>query len=188
MSGAFSPFNPNTNGRASGVKGGGYIGCDWQFDSRFVAGIEGDIEAADISSRVAYLNTGNPPDTYEARVRSQASIRGRIGMAADSALFYLTGGAAFANIRHTYVVGANPNINESFSNNYTSGATIGAGVDYMFTPQLIGRLEVRFTDFGKAVNLPAVTFPTFTESHYVTESAVRVGIAYKFGAPLVAKF
>ena len=185
--GVLSAFTPNTTGTPSGVKLGGYIGCDWQVSGAFVAGLEGDAEWANIGgSAVAYANTGTPADTYEAKIRSQGSFRGRLGYAAGPALLYATGGVAFAQIDHVYTLGGSFTP-ETFSNT-RAGWTLGAGVDYMFTSNWIGRLEYRYSDFGTQVNVPAVTFTGFTESHRITENAVRAGIAYKFDAPLVAKY
>lgn len=39
--GGASPFSPADLAKLNGAKLGGYLGCDWQFASRFVAGIEG---------------------------------------------------------------------------------------------------------------------------------------------------
>ena len=45
---------------------------------------------------------------------------------------------------------------------------------------MIGRLEYRYADFGNFSDTPTI-FPGFVENHKVTENAVRVGLAWKWG-------
>ena len=124
-----------------------------------------------------YANTGPTPDFYETTVRWQASARGRIGYAFDRVLLYATGGAAFARINeHDQVGGTGVSTDNSA---IRTGRTLGAGFEYAFTNNLIGRLEYRYADFGHFSYSPAV-FAAFTETHKFTESAVRVGLAWKF--------
>lgn len=175
-SGAASPFSPADAAKPNGAKLGGYLGCDWQFASRFVAGIEGDLEWTSAKGSADFV-TPAPSDFYETKIRSEGSIRGRIGYAFDRALFYVTGGVAFANINEHDQVGTTG----AFTDHSTtrSGWTIGTGVDYAFAANWIGRVEYRYADFGTFNYVPSV-FPAFTENHKITENAVRIGIAYKF--------
>jgi outer membrane immunogenic protein len=177
--GATSPFNPPNEANLSGGKFGGYLGCNMQFAGAWVIGIEADGEFANLRGSTTF-NTPAPQDNYEARIRSEGSLRGRFGYGFDRVLFYVTAGGAIANVRQFYAVGANPAINETFSNSRT-GWTAGLGLEYAITNNLIGRVEYRYADFGTATNLPVVTFPNFTEQHRVTENVVRFGLSYKFG-------
>jgi outer membrane immunogenic protein len=175
--GAVSPFTPASSANVNGFKAGGYIGCNWQVSGPFVFGVEGDGEWAHLTGSTTYSNTGAPPDFYETRVNSQGSIRGRVGYAWDRVLLYVTGGIAFAHINEHDVVGTTG----AFTDNaFTrTGWTVGAGFDYAFTNNLIGRVEYRYADFG-TFNYTAAVFPAFVENHKYTESVVRVGLAYKF--------
>jgi outer membrane immunogenic protein len=82
----------------SAVELGGYLGCDYQFASPVVVGIEGDAEWANIrGGSVDFPNTaipalGVPADTYETQANFEASVRGRLGYAFQNWLFYATGG------------------------------------------------------------------------------------------------
>ena len=91
-----SGFNQNYN--TNGVVGGVHAGYNWQF-GQFVFGLEGDVEGADIKGGYRLVNTNGT----DYRLRDQASIRGRAGVAFNNSLLYVTGGAAFADIEHTYV-------------------------------------------------------------------------------------
>jgi outer membrane immunogenic protein len=177
--GAASTFSPVDTATPSGVKLGGYLGCDYQFASPVVVGIEGDAEWANIRGGSAnFPNTGVPPDSYETQANFEASVRGRLGYAFQNWLFYATGGVAWARIKEIYT---SPffGVSETFSDTRT-GWTVGAGVEYAFAPNWVGRVEYRYADFGTLTNLPVVTFSGFTESHKITENTVRGGIAYKF--------
>jgi outer membrane immunogenic protein len=173
--GAPSPFSPSSDASVSGVKLGGYLGCNCQM-SAFVFGVEADGEWANLTGSADFSNTGTPPDHYDAGIDWQGSVRARLGYAFDRALLYATGGVAFAHINEHDVVGA---IALSTDNASTrTGWTVGAGLDYAFTPQWIGRIEYRYADFGTFSYSPTV-FAAFTENHKITEHAVRLGIAYK---------
>jgi hypothetical protein len=89
-------FNQNYN--TDGVVGGIHAGYNWQ-SGQFVFGLEGDLEGADIKGGYRLANTNGT----DYRLRDQASIRGRLGVAFNNSLLYVTGGVAFADIEHTYV-------------------------------------------------------------------------------------
>jgi outer membrane immunogenic protein len=174
--GAASPFSPASAATPNGAKVGGYLGCNYQTGA-FVFGVEGDGEWANLKASTTFSNTGAAPDFYNTKVDAQGSFRGRIGYAFDRVLLYATGGVAFANIDQQDVVGATG----VFTDNSTTrtGWTVGGGLDYAFTNNLIGRVEYRYADFGTFSYVPAV-FPAFTENHKFTENAVRLGLAWKF--------
>jgi outer membrane immunogenic protein len=157
----------------NGFKGGGYLGCNWQWSGPFVVGLEADAEYADLTGSANYTASA---DYFDSRTHFQGSVRGRIGYAFDRALFYATGGWAVARVEHKYVT---PGISESFTNTL-NGWTVGGGVDYAFAGNWIGRIEYRYADFGNVTNVPVVAWTGFTEKHAITEHAVRIGLAYKF--------
>ena len=70
-----------------------------------------------------------------------------------------------------------------------SGFDVGAGVEYAFTPNWVGRVEYRYYDFGSYnVNPWVATFTPFRLQSSV--NTVRVGLAYLFSspAPVLAKY
>src|SRR5215468_3235821 len=82
---------------------GGQIGCNYQ-SGNWVFGIEGDAHAQRWGVSSTLVGQVLPPgfafgDTFELRSDWQASARGRVGYAVDRTLFYVTGGAAFTEIR-----------------------------------------------------------------------------------------
>jgi outer membrane immunogenic protein len=157
---------------SDGVVGGVYVGYNAQFN-QVVVGIEGDIEAASNSGDDTFLIGGSPFLKAKVEKNWQGSIRARLGYAFDNFLPYITGGVAFAD----YDAKASDFTGLEVSDSKTfTGWTIGAGVDYAFTQNLIGRIEYRYTDYGN----DDFTALGVTDKVDIKDSTVRVGIAYKF--------
>lgn len=150
-----------------GFVGGAHVGYLYQAGPA-VFGLEGDVEGTTIK------NSG-----------LRASLRGRLGLAMDRTLFYVTGGGALANQNYTLFspfTGFNTNASAT-----KLGWTVGAGVEYAFAPNWSARVEYRYSDFGK-LNVANFVAPANISRR---ENAVRVGVSYHFGgyaAPVVAKY
>lgn len=136
-----------------GFIGGAHAGYNWQ-SGQWVFGIEGDIDYADISGGSDFLYY-RFVDELSGRLGFesdwQASLRLRAGYAVDTWLLYATAGAALGHGKLS-ASGYDGYEDEAFSEsdkNTHAGWTIGAGVEKAFTPKWIGRLEARYTDFGK---------------------------------------
>ena len=190
-------------GRPDGVVGGGHIGYNFSTQSlpyigQFagglggaggVVGIEGDVRG--LGYRSSSLIAGIPGTLENHRNDIQGSIRGRVGVAVDRALFFATGGAAFATFRNTY----NDGIGDVATlTNTRVGYTVGGGIEYAFTNTVSLRAEYRFEDFGRYTQTFAAAgggVPV-NFSHRDTENQVTAGFSYKFDttvtAPVVARY
>ncbi len=157
---------------ASGITGGVHAGFNYQLN-QFVLGLEADIEASGASG--GYTNAGFGTGT---RFRSnwQGSLRGRAGFAVDRALFYVTGGLAVAQFRHGYFT---PAVIENFTRT-RAGWTIGAGVEYAFTPNWTARAEYRYSDYGSFSNASLVAFPGLSYRQNPRSHSLRLGVSYLF--------
>ncbi|MBY0361527.1 MAG: porin family protein [Phreatobacter sp.] len=162
-------FNQGFN--TGGITGGIHAGVNYQINN-FVLGVEGDIEASGVSG--GYTLPGGIGTRF--RSNFQGSLRLRGGIAVDRALFYVTGGLAVAQMRYGYFT---PAIIENFTRTQ-AGWTVGAGVEYAFTPNWTARLEYRYSDYGRVSNASLVAFPGFTYRHNPRSHAVRVGVTYLF--------
>ena len=157
------PVNISRNG----FVGGAHVGYLYQTGPA-VFGLEADVEGTTIK------NSG-----------LRASLRGRLGLAADRALFYVTGGGALANQNYTLwspFTGFNTNASAT-----KLGWTLGAGVEYAFAPNWSARVEYRYSDFGK-LDVANFIAPAQISRR---ENAVRLGVSYHFGGsagPVVAKY
>jgi outer membrane immunogenic protein len=204
--GAFplSAFNQRRSLNSSGFIGGVYAGYNWQA-ANWVFGIEADISGLANSSTTATApNIGAPGGALLAGGfvfnRSQdwlSTVRGRVGfLAAPNVLLYGTGGVAFAENKYfaTYTasnVGSLPWV-ASFSDTKV-GWTVGAGAEWMASPNWILRAEYLYVSLpGSTV---VTTSPSFAAGFVVPfnwnrtdEHIGRVGVAYKFGGPVVARY
>jgi outer membrane immunogenic protein len=170
---------------SSSVVGGLHAGYNMQTGA-IVYGLEGDIELSGLSktSNALYSPAGvlyAGVYGYSTKIDWQGSIRGRLGYAAGPALFYVTGGVAFANVKTAYNPGG-------YSTSDTkAGWTLGGGVEYAFAPNWTARIEYRYTDYGSFSDATAAAPVTFWSGesikHKLQENAVRVGVSYKFGGP-----
>jgi outer membrane immunogenic protein len=188
---AFIPAHERLN--PSGVIGGGQVGYNWQWD-RLVAGIEADIQGADGRGTV---NTLVAPITSLTTQRLDwfGTVRGRIGLAANSVLFYATGGLAYGQVNHVFSTnndggGAFENI---ASRDTRAGYAVGAGVEWGFAPQWTVKAEYLFLDFGSPTFATIGTGTTppgaSIDAHFQDRFHIaRVGVNYRFGAPVVAKY
>ena len=112
---------------ASGKDGVSYAvlgGYNYQM-GQVVLGVEGDFGGATAGKMRYTAITG---DFLTAHSKWGGSIRGRLGYAADHALIYVTGGAAFVS-NETSI----PTTGVSIGGDGTRlGWTVGAGIDYAF--------------------------------------------------------
>ncbi len=156
-----------------GFIGGAHAGYNWQ-SGNFVYGVEGDIDYADITGGddFDYFRQQNGHLGFESDW--QGSLRLRAGYAMDTWLLYATGGVSFG---HAEVTASDAMVSFSDDNTHV-GWNIGAGVEKAFTPNWVGRLEVRYTDFGKE----GYDLGDFGDDVDVdwNQTAVTAGISYKF--------
>ncbi len=196
----------NTGNNKNGVIGGGHVGYlfstqslpvlgglfgangGFGFGTGGVIGVEGDVDGS--SARANYL-IPLVGITDNSRDNIQGSIRGRLGVAFDRALFYATGGAAFGGLQNNYFNPATGAV-DSLSRTRV-GYTVGGGVEYAFTNNLSVRVEYRYTDYGRFTdNLVNTTGGAVSVSHRETNNRVQAGFSYKFDtftpAPVVARY
>jgi outer membrane immunogenic protein len=206
--GAFGAFSTPLDG-ATATTGivGGQIGCNWQ-SGNWVFGVEGDADWQRWSS-TRTLGATVPPqfvpgDIFDIRSDWQASARGRIGYAFDRTLFYVTGGAAFTNVK----VGANFIAFGGFPATVASdsktlfGATVGGGLEHAFTNNWSFGVEARYScygtqtfnagtlaTFGTAFVGPFTFAPANTTYKIETfEVTGRLNYKFDWGGPVVARY
>jgi outer membrane immunogenic protein len=166
---------------------GGQLGYNWQFNSNWVIGIEGDWSAANLNTIGPDPDVGLTADT-EYKVSSFGTVRGRIGYALDRTLWYGTGGWGWADTR----IGIN---NPFFLSQHKtqSGWVAGGGVEYALNNNWSVKLEYLHLDLGRDTVVFSPTFPAFDVHVKNNIDLVRLGVNWKFGdpwgkAPVVAKY
>jgi outer membrane immunogenic protein len=198
---------------SSAVRIGGYVGYNWQFASKWVAGIEGDFGWANTSNtRAGIPGTFGPAvaifggapsgvpggDTSTVRETWDAGLRGRLGyLITPNTLLYGNGGVASINVDATANCVAYPAGpwctagGKSQTGSATRlGWTVGAGIETKLTANWLLRGEYRYTDYGTFTNVyfAATPIDRITADIRVRTSTALIGIAYKFGGPVVAKY
>jgi outer membrane immunogenic protein len=187
---------------------GGQVGCNYQAaGSHWVFGVEGDAHAQHWSQTNIvqfFNNTFVPGDRFDLASDWQASARGRIGYAFDRTLFYVTGGAAFTDVRATtnwIPFGIFPGTTATQTRTLVGG-TVGAGVEYAVTNNITLGMEGRYTQYESqrfdagplaVIGLPG-NAPIFVRSNTYRDVRLETGeilfkANYKFGpGVVVAKY
>jgi len=184
--------NFTANYESKGGLAGGEAGYNWQSGS-IVFGVEADgFWSGFKGDDAAQVATGAFAVTAidATKLRSGATVRARGGVAVDRLLLFFTGGWAYGNFLHTDTDIANGLGIDQFSV-HRSGLAAGGGIAYAITDNLIGKVEYRYYDFGRFVRpgLPVLTangqLPYTVDSTY---SVVTLGLDFKWGGPVVAKY
>ncbi len=190
---------PNSVGtKPRGGLAGLQLGYNWQWMPHWVAGIEADIDGANINgsgSVTTVTGVVNPIQTSaQQKLTSLGTLRGRLGFAAvDRALFYATGGLAYGrtqlatSIIDVFVPGGlcGPagTCAAGSSTQWRAGWTVGGGIEWAFASPWSLKLEYLHYDLGTvSVNQNDPVFPgsVFTSSVKFRGDTVRGGINYRF--------
>jgi outer membrane immunogenic protein len=136
---------------SAGFVGGGQIGCDYQFDPRWVLGIQGAILGSTMKgSTTVGLPLGNPGEaaTVSAKTDFMPSVTARVGYALDRVLLYAKGGVAWAG--DTYdVTGSFLGTPFGFEGLDTrTGFTVGGGVEWAISGPWSVSFEYDYYQFG----------------------------------------
>jgi outer membrane immunogenic protein len=158
-----------------GVTYGLITGYNYQV-GQVVLGFEGDLNGWTVGEARFTAVTG---DFITAHSKWGGSIRGRLGYAADRALFFVTGGAAFASTK-TSATGTGYSIG---GDDIRWGWTLGGGIDYAFTNNWFVGLAYRYTQYESKtftypvgiLNLGIVGF-----EQEISDQRVNARLGYKF--------
>jgi outer membrane immunogenic protein len=162
---------------------GGTLGYNWQ-TGPWVFGLEGDYSWSDIQGQSNVCGpTTVTPHPCGTKLDSFGTLRGRVGHTVGDTgnwLLYGTGGLAVGDV-HAW-----DSLTPASGSKFRAGWTVGAGVETSFAPNWTAKLEYLYMDLGKAQYFNIV--PGVPETVSFTANIVRVGINYKFGGPVVARY
>jgi outer membrane immunogenic protein len=199
VNGSAVPFADYTaNYSSTGGVAGGEIGYNWQSGS-LVVGVAGNLAWTGIKGNDAnQFNAGNFPGVTAIdadNLRWTGALLVSAGYAVDRWLLYFEGGYAFGSIQHTNT--ASPRVSgfplvDTF-NVTASGLTGGGGIAYAVTNNIIAKFDYRYTNFNgfSRGNLNTQPVTPNGQNFYTTEttySVVTLGVDFKFGGPVVAKY
>lgn len=153
------------------VKGGmagGQLGYNWQF-GQFVYGVEGDGDWTDLRGKA---NRADCNVECQTRNDFLATARGRLGIAADRWLPYVTGGLAVGDIKATV-----PGLNGIDKTN--AGWTAGGGLEFALSGNWTAKAEYLYVDLGHAGCSVDCGLPSGNNVG-LTTNVVRGGLNYRF--------
>ncbi|WP_430912727.1 autotransporter domain-containing protein [Methylobacterium sp. sgz302541] len=206
-----APTVGRTDPHSAGIYAGGQLGADYQFGN-YVVGVAGDIGF--VNAKGARGCNPRLGDLYfyncETQVDMLSMATARAGYAYERSLFYVKGGAAFADVTERLKdnTGGQP-LFAVFANNFNSAAvstdafgwTIGGGFEYQITRNWSAKAEYMHYELeNKRLNYPltlAFNAPSTTVAQASRHSGdiVRVGVNYRFNidapapvAPVIAKY
>jgi outer membrane immunogenic protein len=146
----------------SGGLVGGTLGYNYQVN-QFVFGIEGDGDASWIDGSTACGSL-----TCKTSNHWLGTVRGRLGYAFDRFMPYVTGGAAFGDVK-TAVTGFGS------SSDTKGGWTVGGGLEYAINGPWSAKVEYLHVDLGRGGTVPG----TGADANFQTD-IVRAGLNYRF--------
>lgn len=156
---------------ANGGNIGGTVGYNYQFANNVVLGLETDLAWSGAKDDIRCFGVDVSCETQSQWI---GTLRPRLGYAFDRFLPYITGGAAYGNVKlsaHDDVTG------DTFSDSSTRfGWAAGVGVEYAFTDQFTAKLEYMHTDLGRDDYL----IDDLPVRAKWSANGVRVGLNYRF--------
>ena len=180
-------FPPGSSVCAAGCTTGGFetkggivgstFGANFQ-TGIFVFGIEADIDWSDITG-----TSGTGPSSVCSGCQTAnnwlGTARLRSGLALDRALFFVTGGGAFGDIKATLPASLGGGSNDSRE----FGWSAGAGVEVAITQNWTSKIEYLYVDLANGSSPTASFSPPgpIAASVSFSTNLVRGGLNYKFG-------
>lgn len=176
-----------------GLLAGGQAGCNLQSGS-LVAGLEGDFDYFHsnswFSNNSNMLSDGVTPFTIGQSLTTNylATIRPRLGIAADRNLAYITAGVAFTRVSYleSYSDGAAPpGSGSAAASKSLVGWVAGAGWEYAFDDHWTFRAEYLYASFPTINALGSITDAggganTLHGSSDLVTQLLRAGVNFKF--------
>jgi len=171
---------------ATGGTVGGQIGYNWQAGS-WVFGLEAQGNWADLNK--SYYSPIVNTWSTGTKVNGLGLFTGRVGYAANNALFYVKGGAAVAG--NQYWAAWN-GVNFATASNTRWGADLGVGFEWGFTPNWSFGVEYNHlwlgnNNWGVAnLNNQAWLYTNLNVRQDIDLVTARIN--YRFGGPVVARY
>ncbi|MGI9513104.1 MAG: outer membrane protein, partial [Anderseniella sp.] len=150
-------------------------GYDHQFSNDFVAGIQFDYTGSSVET-VAELDLGVPGFTgYRLEASDSYTVAGRLGyLVTPETLAYGLVGWTWTDFEQDIlVITGTPVIENNFD---ADGFTVGGGIETVLAENFTGKLEYRYTDYGK---LNVFDFAGLELNNDISLQSVRAVVSYK---------
>lgn len=177
----FAVVNPR------GFLGGLQAGYNWQ-TGNFVLGAEGQLSFSNLTGS-ADFRTFNSTWVANTDVKMMGTIAGRVGFAFDRTLIYGKVGLAWVSEDHwiTHPIAATT---YAKTNVTRTGWMLGAGVEQAIAGNWSAKVEYNYMNFGNStvsIDGAASGAPgpvTISQNIHL----VKVGVNYRFGGPVIARY
>lgn len=177
----FAVVNPR------GFLGGLQAGYNWQ-TGNFVLGAEGQLSFSNLTGS-ADFRTFNSTWVANTDVKMMGTVAGRVGFAFDRTLIYGKVGLAWVSEDHwiTHPIAATTYAKTSVTR---TGWMLGAGVEQAIAGNWSAKVEYNYMNFGNStvsIDGAASGAPgpvTISQNIHL----VKVGVNYRFGGPVVARY
>jgi outer membrane immunogenic protein len=195
LAGAFLGYPGLANDQSQGFAGGGTLGINWQ-EGTLVYGLETDIDW--LSNKTTYVDPNGGINPYfpseTNRLNYLGTVRGRLGLAVDRTLLYVTAGLAYGGVTNTIQYNSNllPTFNTPHFNVDSTrfGWVVGTGLEHAFAPNWTFKGEALFAELDNKnaswVSPPPGVpgfFPAnavYNERFNTSVAVIRAGLNYKF--------
>lgn len=182
---------PIAQNSRSGFLGGGQIGYNYQ-SGWAVFGVQLDAAGLDVKGTTPCIIVAS----CTAKSKWLATATGRFGgVVGDRTLVYVKGGGAWMNTDHTFAATAGfggPGTFSSTTNGTAFGWLLGLGAEYAFDRNWSAFIEYDYIDFDKknlVLNFAALAPGASANVDFKNKlSIAKIGLNYKFGGPVVAKY
>lgn len=183
------PTSLSSNG--SGGIVGGQFGCDTKVGN-LLFGIETDLSYNSVSRTAAVTLGGFDVTTsFHQEMQAFGTLRGRVGVAAGSTLFYATAGLAYGNVRASASIVPGPtgialggSQLAGAQDNWRVGWTVGAGIEQMISQNWSIKSEYLYYDLGEtsftAVTYAGTPYETGNFKYNTTGHIIRAGLNFHF--------
>lgn len=172
-----SDWNNGAMGTVSVSHKGALVGATLGYNlqtGNVVWGLEGDIDASWMNGSSGGGAAGSVCGTNTCETRNNwfGTARGRIGYSFDRFLPYITGGAAFGNVKATPSVGGGVDKTKI-------GWAVGAGLEWAFAAAWSAKAEYLYADLGN-VTCEAASCNGVETTVGFKANLVRLGVNYRF--------
>jgi outer membrane immunogenic protein len=167
----------------SGYMLGGQIGCDYQFSSNWVVGIEGAASGGNIGGSTTVLVPGDNA-TFAETTDLLTSATARLGYAWNRWMLYAKGGAAWAGDRYNTSDALAIYNFQGLETRF--GWTAGAGIEWALWDSWSLKFEYDYYGFGtqSVTFIDAVSGTTGPLNINQTVQIVKLGLNFRIGGDL----
>jgi len=160
--------------KPSGIVGGMHVGQNWQ-NNTFVYGWEADLSATGWDQHALF--PAIPDRSMTTNVELLASLRGRLGLAFDRTLLYVTGGLAYT---HGKFLQVSPSGGTKSTGKYNKfGGVVGGGAEWKQSQNFSWRVEGLYYMFNHTQTFTNVE-DDVAQTNLKDAFVIRVGATHHF--------